>query len=395
MGILTRTISGVLSTPEKPVYSLAHCLNHRQHKSLCRQCVDLCPGQVFSLNPKEPLHWDQCTNCGLCISACPSRCFAPNPQLQKQFTEGLNLSAPISFACFDEPAACTRRVECLAGIPWELAATLAMYTHVVFYVGACSKCKHAGRVDCLHRNLTLLRDFLGPERFAARVHILSQGRFETPTTDAAVSRRALFAGLGQSISKNVARSALDMLPIPANEEEYDGFSYRQMLADTTTRAYNNAKKALEEYKKAVAEQAAAQNANAADTDTDTATTPPAAAPALPTFGVHLPRYTKACYGCTICEKICPHGALEISPEKDGKRTIYITPWKCTGCGLCSNICPHKGLAGTHLVQVPHLNRLPLVRIDSRSCEKCGIALKPETKGNLCVVCARKAAKKVR
>ncbi len=387
MGILTRTLGNVMNAPSRPLFSSARCLNRRQHKTTCTKCVDLCPGKVFSLDPKEPLHWDQCTNCGLCVSICPSRCFTPDKELQKKYTENLDLSSPISFACFNESTPCTRRVECMAGIPWELIATLALYTHVVFYVGACSRCAHPQRVSCLHDNLKLVQDFLGAERFAQRVHILGQGRFELPKEDKAISRRDLFGGMGISIGKTAARQILDMMPFIDEEEEDNSMAYRQLLAGTVDRIRANTKKAQEEAKKAQ-EDSARSSQNNGEVP---ATNPPAPAlPSMPTFGVHLPKFLKACYGCNICERVCPHKALEVGPLKDGKRTIYITPSLCTGCGICSNICIHGGMAGTHLVQVPHLNKLPLVRVESDGCSKCGMPIKPGTAVNgLCLICARK------
>ncbi|MBP3701460.1 MAG: 4Fe-4S binding protein [Lachnospiraceae bacterium] len=384
MGILTRTLGSVMSAPERPIFSVARCVNRRQHKAPCTKCIDLCPGRVFSMDPKEPLHWDQCTNCGLCVSVCPSRCFTPDKELQKQYTENLDLSAPISFACYNESTPCTRRVECMAGIPWELIATLALYTHVVFYVGACSRCAHAQRVSCLHDNLKLVQDFLGTERFAQRVHILGQGRFELPQEDKAISRRDLFGGMGITIGKTAARQILDMMPFIDEEEDDNSMAYRQLLASTVDRARTNARKAQEEAKKAQEEAAQAKAENP-----DAQISVPAI-PAMPTFGVQLPKFLKSCFGCNICERVCPHKALEIGPEKEGKRTIYITPSLCTGCGLCSNICIHNGMAGTHLVQVPHMNKLPLVRVDSETCSKCGAAVKPGTSVNgMCAICARK------
>lgn len=384
MGILTRTINSVMSASPRPSFSAARCINRCQRKTVCTICHDLCPGKVFSMDPKEPLHWDQCTNCGLCVSACPSRCFTPDKELQKQYTENLDLSAPISFACYKESTPCTRRVECMAGIPWELIATLALYTHVVFYVGACSRCDHPKRVTCLRDNLKLVQDFLGVELFAKRVHILGQGRFEVPKEDKAISRRDLFGGMGITIGKTAARQVLDMLPFIDEEEEDNSMAYRQLLASTVDRIRANTKKAQEEAKQA---QVEAEKIKAENPDAEV-TVP--AIPAMPTFGVHLPKFLKACFGCNICERVCPQKALEVGPLKDGKRTIYITPSKCTSCGICSNICIHGGMAGTHLVQVPHMNRLPLVRVDSDGCTKCGMSIKPGTAVNgLCPVCARK------
>lgn len=411
-------LTGVVSASEKPFFNPKLCLNRRQHKVPCTLCRDICPGQVFSLNPREPLKWDQCTDCGLCVSVCPSRCFAPPPGKQKLYAEDLDLSQPVSFACYEEAAVCTRRVECLAGIPWELAATLALYTHVVFYVGACARCSRAGQVQCLHDNLECLRDFLGAEQFGQRVHIMSEGRFEMPVTNRAVSRRDWFSGLGRSLGRNLARTALNILPSFDNESDSDGFLYRRLLCEAVKQAQGTVAKKEEDgagsqssaapgtasghngemsgqSEKALSSRGGGSSGTVAPAAGMAAVSAVSAVAAARRYGVRLPRYTRACFGCNICERVCPHNALEVSPEKDGKRTIYITPWKCTGCGLCARTCPHGGIRGMHLVRVPHMNRLPLVRVDSQSCAGCGCAVRPGTPDGLCTACARKAAKRVR
>ena len=388
-------LTGAVSASEKPFFNSKLCLNRRQHKVPCTLCRDICPGQVFSLNPREPLKWDRCTDCGLCVPVCPSRCFAPPPGKQKLYAEDLDLSQPVSFACYEEAAVCTRRVECLAGIPWELAATLALYTHVVFYVGACARCSRAGQVACLHDNLECLRDFLGAELFGARVHIMSEGRFEMPATNQAVSRREWFSGLGRSLGRNLARTALNLLPSFDDESDPDGFLYRRLLCEAVKQTQGESGEASGRAGEAFQSRGGGASRAVTPAGGMAAVSAVSASAAARRYGVRLPRYTRACFGCNICERVCPHNALEVSPEKDGKRTIYITPWKCTGCGLCARTCPHGGIRGMHLVRVPHMNRLPLVRVDSQSCAGCGCAIRPGTPDGLCTACARKASKRVR
>ncbi len=56
------------------------------------------------------------------------------------------------------------------------------------------------------------------------------------------------------------------------------------------------------------------------------------------------------------------------PEEDGNRLICLTPWKCTACGLCARLCFAGGLSGMHLVAVPRMTELALVRVKRREGE---------------------------
>ena len=160
-----------------------------------------------------------------------------------------------------------------------------------------------------------------------RVHILKEGSFIKPeekeTEEKPVSRREIFSGIGRKIKKEAFRAAARRIPLLENTEE-DGRQYRMLLT-----------RAMQE-----------------ETQRD------------PTFraGVQLPQFTVACKNCGICEKICPQKAIEFGEERDGKRMIWLTPWKCTGCELCAKTCPYGGITGLHTVLVPQMTRVPLVQI---------------------------------
>ncbi len=415
MGIVSRTLNSLISVPENPTYIPTNCLNRRTRRFPCTKCVDLCPGNVFSSNRRAKINWDQCINCGICLNYCPTRCFVPGKQLRRNLTRDIQLSAPISFACYNDNTPCTKRVECLGGVPWELAATLAMYTDVVFYVGACSHCDHQTQVSCFHDSLAHLKEFLGDSLFSARVHLMTEGQFELPKKDSEeVSRRDLFSGAGKSMSQVIGRTALTLLP--GNDDDDDqknAFAFRDLLEQTTARVYQNYRKACEEYDSLSQEDSDKAGTSASDNSADIQAASPSASPDTtamtasspsapervrpnkPSFGVQLPRFTTACYGCGTCARLCPSKALEVGPPKDGKCTVYITPWKCTSCAACEKICIHGGINGLQLVKVPHLDRLALVRVNVRTCEVCGKILEPKNTGTLCPGCKRKADRKAK
>lgn len=361
----------VSDTPKahaRPIFTSSNCINRRQRKVQCNVCRELCPEKVFSSDPKIPIAWDKCKNCGLCVSACPSRCFAPDAQLQKAYTHNLDLEHPVSFSCYNETQLCDRTVECLAGIPWELLATLSLFTDVVLYIGACDNCGDETRLCTLRDNLQKLRAFLGDELFVRRVHLLREGSFEREAAEEKLkSRRDIFSDLKNSVMKSTVNFVASRLPFLDEDADTDGLQYRQMLSKTVLQVRAGAKKAVD---------AGVSGAK------------------MPVYALNLPVFTTKCYGCGICEIICPQKALEIGALENGKRLIYITPWKCTGCGLCVSACPSHGIKELAEINVPYLERLPLVRINSAACEKCGRAIAPGG-DTLCPTCALKAKKRLR
>ena len=174
------TNSVLSAASEHPVYVPDHCINRRQRRYVCTACSSVCSRGVFSLKSGESLKWDRCVNCGLCVSACPSRCFLPSLTDRRYYMDGLDVSRPVSFACRDEEEQSDRTVRCLAAVPWELLAMIAMRTDLVLYTGACAACTREGWAERVEEQLAELRTFLGEERWNRQVHVLTEGRYEAP-----------------------------------------------------------------------------------------------------------------------------------------------------------------------------------------------------------------------
>ncbi len=353
MGLLSGAFSGtpdLVRYDERPEYRAEHCLNRIQRRYSCTVCTDNCPKDVFHLNPKQALSWSHCVNCGLCVSTCPSRCFTPSAGTRRVFSEGLPPERPVSFSCRSEEQLADKTVICLAGVPWEYFAALALGNGLILLTGSCESCKHEKFRELWKENLRHLRDFLGEKLWEERV------RFQLPETAAkegeekALSRRDIFAGAKKTLQKGIYQSVAWRLP-ELGADEADGLIYRRQLAMMleSRRSQEGGKER---------------------------------------FGLELPRFTAACYGCGICEKICPQKALEFGERTEqGERPVYLTPWKCTSCGQCVRACPWGGLSKLQLIGVPTMNRLLLVRVRSGKCQSCGTAI-PATQ-EFCSVCAAK------
>ncbi len=359
MGTLLQNMGGGHARPE---FIAASCINKKQRKYTCTVCTDVCPQKVFSLSAQEKLRWDKCIGCGLCVSACPSRCIAASATMRRELTQDIDLGRPVSFSCYKEEKLCDKTVECLGSIPWELLAVLALQTDVVLQIHACGECEEEARCATLRSNLEQLLLFLGEDRFTQRVHLLQGEDFASAAVDPGektVDRREILSGAKKSLTKNLARAAARRLPF-LEETDPDGLAWRRMLTNAA------AKRRQEE------RQAGSEGENL-----------------LPDFGLQLPAFTRNCYGCGICEKLCPRQALVFGPLENGKRLISIEPGRCTGCGLCVRLCPWQGLKGMAEMRVPALTKLPYVRVESAACENCGAVIRPGTDPALCPTCERK------
>ena len=107
------------------------------------------------------------------------------------------------------------------------------------------------------------------------------------------------------------------------------------------------------------------------------------------FTMTLPWIEKTCYGCGICALLCPNRALEVDEEKEGRRTVYITPQKCTGCGVCKAVCRDGCIEELCAAKLPHLDKLILAKVESKSCEGCGRAMPVNKEDGMCIICRQK------
>ena len=249
---------------------------------------------------------------------------------------------------------------CLSSVPWELLAVLALRGELILCLRGCEDCSRQEQRRLLGENLQSLRDFLGEEGFARQVRLIRSGEEipqvqKAPPSEKAVTRRELFSGIRKTLTRQAAEKVSKRLPFLA-EDASDGMWIRRLLAESVRTA---------------------------------TATPSEGEQGVRPFALSLPRFNTSCFGCGICEKICPHKAISIRREERGTRLVYMEPWKCSACTLCVKLCPHGGLDALAPVALPHLGKLPLVRVKSLSCAECGTVLLPGTEPPLCRRCAAK------
>ena len=332
---------------DHPFLSLSHCINRKQKHMTCSACMEICPRGVYDRTQKTPPKWNECQNCGLCVTACPSRCIAPSPSNAKRHLMMAEKTGRVVLSCGRAGNGAGHEEACLALLPWEFLAYLALGGRLILNLKPCRECPHEECLDTLEEQLYQLKCFLGEDAYAAHV----QACFDDlpAEQEEGVSRREFFRAMAYGGQKATALVVNDLVG-----EAVDAMIYRRLLASRV-------------------KELARKNRDFS-------------------CRMALPWISDACFGCGICALLCPNGAMEIGGEEDGKRPVYITPYKCTGCGVCEAVCRDGCIEEIGMMNLPHMNRLVLSRVASRSCAGCGRAISPSGQETLCIACRQKKKK---
>lgn len=346
MGFLLNVIEKN-TADDHPLANLTHCVNRNQKHLSCSACMDICPKGVYDRTQKTPPKWDLCQNCDLCVTACATRCIAPSPTNAKRHLLLAQKQGEIVLSCRRSEKRQGHLEECLAQIPWEFMAYLALGGRLTLNTKACQSCPHEDCRELLSDQMEKLRQFLGAVNYEKHVRVAQEEEAEAPQAD--VDRRDFFRSLATGGKKTTA-----LVISEATGNKIDAMVYRRLLA------------------RCVKEIAAQDKAFSCV--------------------MTLPWIEKTCYGCGICALLCPNQALEIGEEKDGIRTVYITPHKCTGCGVCRAVCRDGCIEELCAAKLPHMDKLILAKVQSKSCEGCGRAQPADKPEKLCIICRRKKKK---
>ena len=341
----------VITTPGEfhPFIDLNHCVNRKQRWLECRACIDICPKQVYDDKLAVKPNWTECQNCGLCVAACTARCIAPSTPNVKRHLQLTGGQQSVTISCKDHEVVNSHTEPCIGTLPWEYLAYLALDKKLVLNMTGCGTCPHKECTELLGKQLTRLKSFFGEEEYAARVEMCRQE--PKSGEEIQLSRRDLFrTGLKKTAQGAIQLTGEKDVPI-------SGMAYRKLLADRVRTIYKE--------------------------------TPPEE---RKSYYMNLPWFQDQCYGCGNCAKLCPNQAIEVAEEVNGKRLISVTPWKCVGCGVCSAVCREHGVQGNHRVKIPYLDKLPMTKVESKTCVRCGRPMKPGTEGDYCASCRQKVKK---
>ncbi len=349
MNFVTKFAVQTLMKRTHPNINRKECWNMRPHKDKCSACIDICPyGEDVFRRPGVLKSWEKCIDCGLCVAACKTRCIAPSRQKVDADTSPVELPNDyVWIGCSKSTRENDLVRECIGAISWETLAYLALCKKVVLDVTPCGECENELCAAQLRTMLERTVDFLGAEKFEARV-ALAYGQEELPFVRQEFSRRDLMGRMTEG-SKANGKKMLRKMPFLQNGEDAHQYDFRKMLHERM------------KYLRSKAETA-------------------------PTYGYRLPVVSDKCYGCEKCVKACKAGALELMPQEDGRVRMVLTAWKCSECEQCRLSCSEKAITGFELRQVTSLGPLSLKTMDIYICPQCGKAKKPNADREMCVTC---------
>lgn len=321
------------SLAHTPILHSQYCINRKQRLNVCTTCREVCPQGVFDVEKGHLPRWDQCINCGFCSSQCPARCITASPLDVEHYLFSLLDSTLPVIACEKSGMHADIEVACLGAIPWEFLAYLSLTHNVVLCCGTCSACELSQGMRCFLAGFKRLEQFHGKDAFEERVMLVN----ELPANlDDLRTASPVFFG-GEKRGQNVAAHAANTL----RKRDYGGLIFRNML-------YNLIKYA---------------NEHLLD-DPFTCT-------------VLLPSTNEGCFGCGICADLCPHNALSVKTDDNGRVTVDVIAWKCVACGTCATVCRRGFMNEPHPTQVTSLGSKQLDAFDGRFCTRCGRPLAPE------------------
>lgn len=345
MSMLREYLTRRLVFENHPALEQSRCLNRLQTRKSCTVCREVCPQGVFAGDAPD---WTRCDGCGVCAARCPSRAIRPAALFSERV---LALAARPGtgtvLRCARREDAADLSVPCLAALPWELLALLALDGSLYLLSGACADCPRLPLLVHWEETLAELWTALGEERFVQCVHLLPESGKAPPE---GLSRREAFS---RWFSRSRAAAA-GLLPEDASLTP-DGMLSRRLLAWRLKQRG-------------------------------------AAAPALT---LPLPQFTGACNGCGLCARLCPsqalhrlRGAPEDSDRQIGVWHLAVIPWRCTDCGLCETVCPRTGLR----LEAQKVDLLtPRVHtVQGTACTRCGQPADGEADG-LCPACRAETA----
>lgn len=311
--------------------------------------------EIFT-RPSLVKDWDSCINCGLCVSACRSRCIAPSPE-QVQADAGLADidNDTIWIGCEKSTRQNTVTRACVAALPWEALAYLALNKKIVLDLTPCGECENDACAELLRKNLTRLVEFFGQPLFEARFTLAYQQE-EAPYHLRQLSRREMMSQMSAG-SKNGTKQLLRMLP-GMHSEWGSSLDFRLLLHQRIKQLKQSAETPLH-------------------------------------YGFYLPNFTDKCYGCDRCERACRAGALKREDLPNGQTRIVITPWKCSECGVCVAACSSHGLDGLKLRQLTSLGPVSVHKLTKTLCKECGKPIAPDSVEGVCSVCRIKLRTKKR
>lgn len=328
-----------LTVDKGPTVYGEKCINTRQKRQHCEECVNACPSNALEYKNGIVLNKESCTNCNLCAAICPSVTFVPRMETLEPLYRAVHNNKTVHIACEEAKTGATVKVGCIAQIPWEFFAYVALDKQLKLDLSPCSQCSQKQSKALIEKNLSRLNVFLPKEIYEQNVFVSYQKDVQM---ESQFTRREVLSYLVGQGQDGIAKAAPFLFP--KNE---DARVYRTLLVGKVKQ--QNEKDCRE-------------------------------------YGWNSLLITMSCYGCKTCEKLCPQQAIKIVDE-DEKRYFTHNYAKCTHCGICKTVCNQDAIRLSYCKK-DGKRIMTACEITARNCTVCNDPI-PESEDGLCLICRKK------
>lgn len=337
--LLSKYMMKQLTTEKVPTIYPEKCINVRQRRMRCQECILACPEDALVLGRKIVLNQKKCTNCNRCAAVCPSVTFVPRTEVLEPLYQAIQQKESISITCNKSTEKSSIKVGCLSELPWEFYAYIALDRQLILDCSYCEECEDKQASQFIQKNIARLKEFMGECRFFEAVTIVSS---KEESLECQYTRRELLTYLAHQGKQKATFFA----PFIFNQNE-DARIYRSLLVSKVQRI--NKEQKLD-------------------------------------YGWNTVALGKKCYGCGVCEKLCPQNAISIK-EEEGNYYFIHHFGKCTHCGICKVVCNQKAIELT-FIQKDGSRLRTVYKIDVEHCKVCNDPIPPSL-GGCCDICKRK------
>ncbi|MGL5150217.1 MAG: 4Fe-4S dicluster domain-containing protein [Clostridium sp.] len=338
-GIFSKYIINKMAENQTPIVKKNRCINKLQRRQPCDKCINCCPKKAISNNSGIEIDDKLCQNCNICTTVCPTGTTVPRLEVVEGQYNIITKLDDVSIGCETKGEIADYTLKCIASLPWEFLAYITLENKLTISLSKCKECDNTEAYQEILINLNKLKNFIGEEKYNNNV-ILIEESDKIPVKE--VSRRELLKIFGEE-SK---RFMTTIMPIDFEKND-NGRIYRSILIQK-----------INELEK--------QNNK------------------VENYGWCGLSVNNNCYGCGICEKLCPNSAIEIRITEEGQRQFIHKYRKCTHCKLCQTVCMEKAITTVKKLSsdMKHVDKF---NISSLSCKVCGDAIQEDDNG-ICAIC---------
>jgi ferredoxin len=351
------------SVPHHPPRVFAeYCARAYFSGASCRRCADACPTAAIEFHP-SPVIGDPCVGCGACVGACPTGALDGAPASDEEILASLDpgwLEAGVAvFACerAQAPAGCAR-VSCMARLTEGLILGAAERgaRRVVIREGDCERCELGATAKVWSGAVKLARSVLAAAGAGVVVEVSREEPIRMPPRG---SRPRL-----PSSPRDPGRRSFLRIFVPGGRHAGAipvGSAGKKQEPPPARRAPPRRARLL----------------SLIDSLGGGPVCLPEGAP------VGILEVGDRCFGCKVCEAVCPTGAIRSSVSHE-EFLLVVRDSQCVACGSCRDACLDGAIRLRPAATLRPGERTALA-LAGRPCSRCGGFA---AGGTLCRFCRR-------